>query len=120
MNDYSIEQLYEDIKQSWSDQDDLDDYFYRSYGFISMYCYQQYVFDKTELKVYKRYTPNSFDPTTDPIHNPDLRYLFILLCCEKSHVILDAFNFILLPTDYLTLHEESVKKQILITKSLLN
>jgi|GEM_PF-3211910 len=117
--DYTISQLYEDIKISWIDKDDLDDYFYRCYGFLTTYCYGQFIFDEVELKIIKRYRSDTFDPTSDVIINKDLRYLFILLCCQKSDEILEVFNFILLPTDYLTLRSDTLNRQILITKNLL-
>lgn len=109
---YSLEQLYDDIKLSWQDQDNEDDYFFRAYGFLFNFCIERFVLDEKLLTIHVRYPMEIVDLESFKLENNDYRYIFILLCAKKSNDVLNALNFILLPTDYLSFNLINIDNEI--------
>ncbi|QOW10285.1 hypothetical protein Q73A0000_07845 [Kaistella flava (ex Peng et al. 2021)] len=114
-----LEDLYKEIKLALNTADGIENYVKRSYGLVFDYCIARYVFYESEFSVYKRYRTPEMDLEEYTIENKDYHYIFILLCAIKSPEILEILNFIILPTDYFTLTEKSILREIEISKRLL-
>lgn len=115
-----FEKTIEEIKIFWISASSTDEYIKRCYQIIFKYCTTKYVFDQSELKIYKKYKIPEGESESQIIESKDLRYIFILLCALKSNEIFELINFTFLPTDFPSLTEKSILKEVEITKRLLN
>ncbi|MBF8457148.1 hypothetical protein IV494_08120 [Kaistella sp. G5-32] len=114
----NLEKIYEEIKSAWLNAADLGEYIKSSYRLIYKFCIGLYVFEESELKIYKRYKISEQNAESQTINDKDFKYIFILLCSLKSHEIFELLNFIVLPTDIPSFTETSILREIQITKSL--
>lgn len=115
----TLKETIKAIETEWISAPSLEIYLSNCYKQVFNFCAAIYDFNEKELKVYKRYKFEGSETILPEISTADMRYLFILLCAAKNAEILELLNFTVLPTDIRSFTNQSILREIEITKGLI-